>query len=118
MSDFFFKQETAYDVRISDWSSGVCSSDLLLDGALKGLLDHSQQEYIVSIHLVKLLSAVKTAITASPDAPWVPTVLAADRTSVVSGTRVSVRAGLGGRRYCKKQKTHNTSEYYRKTSSD
>src|SRR3546814_895606 len=77
MSDFFFKQETAYDVRISDWSSGVCSSDLLLDGALKGLLDHSQQEYIVSIHLVKLLSAVKTEITASPDAPWVPTVLAA-----------------------------------------
>src|SRR3546814_19087970 len=31
----------------------------LLDGALKGLLDHSQQEYIVSIHLVTLLSAVK-----------------------------------------------------------
>src|SRR3546814_3107281 len=25
---FFFKQKTAYDVRISDWSSDVCSSDL------------------------------------------------------------------------------------------
>src|SRR3546814_5442217 len=25
----FFKQKTAYDVRISDWSSDVCSSDLL-----------------------------------------------------------------------------------------
>src|SRR3546814_972223 len=25
---FFFKQNTAYDVRISDWSSDVCSSDL------------------------------------------------------------------------------------------
>src|SRR3546814_10085971 len=24
----FFKQKTAYDVRISDWSSDVCSSDL------------------------------------------------------------------------------------------
>src|SRR3546814_9266710 len=26
---FFFKQKTAYEVRISDWSSDVCSSDLL-----------------------------------------------------------------------------------------
>src|SRR3546814_19555299 len=25
---FFFKQKTAYDLRISDWSSDVCSSDL------------------------------------------------------------------------------------------
>src|SRR3546814_8997338 len=28
MSVFFFKQKTAYDMRISDWSSDVCSSDL------------------------------------------------------------------------------------------
>src|SRR3546814_2638710 len=27
---FFFKQKTAYEMRISDWSSDVCSSDLLL----------------------------------------------------------------------------------------
>src|SRR3546814_1470244 len=26
-----FKQKTAYEMRISDWSSDVCSSDLLLD---------------------------------------------------------------------------------------
>src|SRR3546814_15225856 len=25
---FFFKQKTSYDMRISDWSSDVCSSDL------------------------------------------------------------------------------------------
>src|SRR3546814_3218864 len=25
---FFFKQQTAYEMRISDWSSDVCSSDL------------------------------------------------------------------------------------------
>src|SRR3546814_3614517 len=31
---FFFKQKTAYDVRISDWSSDVCSSDLALSDAL------------------------------------------------------------------------------------
>src|SRR3546814_2238667 len=28
---FFFKQKTAYEMRISDWSSDVCSSDLLED---------------------------------------------------------------------------------------
>src|SRR3546814_4764516 len=26
---FFFKQKTAYELRISDWSSDVCSSDLV-----------------------------------------------------------------------------------------
>src|SRR3546814_18474509 len=26
---FFFKQKTAYEIRISDWSSDVCSSDLV-----------------------------------------------------------------------------------------
>src|SRR3546814_20162663 len=28
---FFFKQKTAYEMRISDWSSDVCSSDLALE---------------------------------------------------------------------------------------
>ena len=27
----FFKQKTAYEMRISDWSSDVCSSDLTVD---------------------------------------------------------------------------------------
>src|SRR3546814_4431860 len=31
---FFFKQKTAYEMRISDWSSDVCSSDLLELGDL------------------------------------------------------------------------------------
>src|SRR3546814_5945833 len=30
-SSFVFKQKTAYDLRISDWSSDVCSSDLATD---------------------------------------------------------------------------------------
>src|SRR3546814_8978224 len=30
---FFFKQKTAYEMRISDWSSDVCSSDLRSDSA-------------------------------------------------------------------------------------
>src|SRR3546814_5312831 len=29
LSLFFFKQKTAYEMRISDWSSDVCSSDLI-----------------------------------------------------------------------------------------
>src|SRR3546814_14103780 len=31
---FFFKQKTAYEMRISDWSSDVCSSDLLRRSAV------------------------------------------------------------------------------------
>src|SRR3546814_8102640 len=29
-SFFFFKEKTAYEMRISDWSSDVCSSDLMV----------------------------------------------------------------------------------------
>src|SRR3546814_8208910 len=31
---FFFKQKTAYEMRISDWSSDVCSSDLVSGSSL------------------------------------------------------------------------------------
>src|SRR3546814_988249 len=33
---FFFKQKTAYEMRISDWSSDVCSSDLVNDQLARG----------------------------------------------------------------------------------
>src|SRR3546814_12826289 len=33
---FFFKQKTAYEMRISDWSSDVCSSDLDATGGGSG----------------------------------------------------------------------------------
>src|SRR3546814_8840730 len=33
---FFFKQKTAYEMRISDWSSDVCSSDLQAGGGDAG----------------------------------------------------------------------------------
>src|SRR3546814_2638951 len=46
---FFFKQKTAYEMRISDWSSDVCSSDLgfveriiRLAIAVNVALDHPQ----------------------------------------------------------------------------
>src|SRR3546814_1044581 len=40
---FFFKQKTAYEMRISDWSSDVCSSDLCRDDRLI-LLDRVRRE--------------------------------------------------------------------------
>src|SRR3546814_8798969 len=42
---FFFKQKTAYELRISDWSSYVCSSDL--QGARRPvqLLGHLRRAY-------------------------------------------------------------------------
>src|SRR3546814_4356582 len=43
----FFKQKTAYEMRISDWSSDVCSSDLLPGDVLRrhvaGHEDHLRQ---------------------------------------------------------------------------
>src|SRR3546814_8509930 len=40
---FFFKQKTAYEVRISDWSSDVCSSDLL---AMTARQRRQQREFL------------------------------------------------------------------------
>src|SRR3546814_2946716 len=39
---FFFKQKTAYEMRISDWSSDVCSSDLLFTPEMAGQLDRDR----------------------------------------------------------------------------
>src|SRR3546814_5383018 len=36
---FFFKQKTAYEMRISDWSSDVCSSDLSDQVAIRESVD-------------------------------------------------------------------------------
>src|SRR3546814_5733718 len=50
---FFFKQKTAYEMRISDWSSDVCSSDLLGDflaqvvlGGLLHLLQDARGDFL------------------------------------------------------------------------
>src|SRR3546814_15961090 len=52
---FFFKQKTAYEMRISDWSSDVCSSDL--PGA------HHQPEEYDARHSRKCREQVKIDIT-------------------------------------------------------
>src|SRR3546814_5078023 len=42
---FFFKQKTAYEMRISDWSSDVCSSDLQdLDMRIGAALPFDQRD--------------------------------------------------------------------------
>src|SRR3546814_11392253 len=40
---FFFKQKTAYEMRISDWSSDVCSSDLIGRAAACRIPDRSHR---------------------------------------------------------------------------
>src|SRR3546814_6329607 len=41
---FFFKQKTAYEMRISDWSSDVCSSDLAgLDRGIAAAMLHQRR---------------------------------------------------------------------------
>src|SRR3546814_4744636 len=42
---FFFKQKTAYEMRISDWSSDVCSSDLQPARAAPDLLQRPSQRH-------------------------------------------------------------------------
>src|SRR3546814_3346745 len=44
---FFFKQKTAYEMRISDWSSDVCSSDLQADQRLAKVVFEQTVEAIV-----------------------------------------------------------------------
>src|SRR3546814_2696023 len=47
---FFFKQKTAYEMRISDWSSDVCSSDLALLVARDGALRHKDAVAAGALH--------------------------------------------------------------------
>src|SRR3546814_14542110 len=42
---FFFKQKTAYEMRISDWSSDVCSSDLLIEPFAEQRLEGGHQPF-------------------------------------------------------------------------
>src|SRR3546814_10867575 len=59
---FFFNQKTAYEMRISDWSSDVCSSDLFfaLDPngfAIQSFWPVSETKSILDIYVVGLKSA-------------------------------------------------------------
>src|SRR3546814_15339267 len=54
---FFFKKKTAYEMRISDWSSDVCSSDLAAALATGNsvLAKPAEQTTLVGFEAVKLL---------------------------------------------------------------
>src|SRR3546814_4899500 len=76
---FFFKQKTAYEMRISDWSSDVCSSDLTM----------VQPQYIrLSVfpththHGIKI-RLLKARVAPVPRSVVMPLPLAPDRASFV-----------------------------------
>src|SRR3546814_9861291 len=46
----FFKQKTAYEMRISDWSSDVCSSDLIGPNVSHGAEQSRCGEHVVRGH--------------------------------------------------------------------
>src|SRR3546814_19150344 len=66
---FFFKQKTAYEMRISDWSSDVCSSDLqvtlLVQPQLLGFAeaDDGARRYQVGMGVIATRWIVFTAVT-------------------------------------------------------
>src|SRR3546814_7994701 len=98
---FFFKQKTAYDIRISDWSSDVCSSDLqcrqlaLDDPVTAALLDHCARTGR-GFRIIDRFDRPARDAGGDPDT---------DRKSVVQGKSVSDRVALGGRRIMKKTTT-------------
>src|SRR3546814_12397119 len=49
---FFFKQKTSYEMRISDWSSDVCSSDLAVERVGIGVADARRHD--LDQHLARL----------------------------------------------------------------
>src|SRR3546814_17006243 len=119
---FFFKQKTAYEMRISDWSSDVCSADLLAGKRMMLLIMIVQEPNrcakIPAGHTCYNGVGIWDGCTAflnrrhgvplraSTISSWSDGIGAkADRKSVVKGKSVSVRVDPGGRRIIKKKKT-------------
>src|SRR3546814_18856127 len=104
---FFFKQKTAYDMRISDWSSDVCSSDLSF--GRRGFLPSvgapvERPRQMAEPQLQELPRRRSGRRPRRPFAPGVPGA-APDRKRVGEGKSVAVRVELdGGRIITKKYK--------------
>src|SRR3546814_20030529 len=65
---FFFKQKTAYEMRISDWSSDVCSSDLLPAADFHALMARSPRfQAFCTDHLSILLERAHRALREDAD---------------------------------------------------
>src|SRR3546814_13249031 len=93
---WFFKQKTAYEMRISDWSSDVCSSDLDVL-AWQPLPPFARAQRVGRRRLHPAAERSHRGLSARHLQLPVE-----DRKSVVSGKSVSVRVDLGGRRIIKK----------------
>src|SRR3546814_2848515 len=57
----FFKQKTGYEMRISDWSSDVCSSDLCVDHAFQAVDD---EEVTLLVVIAEVAGAEETLAVA------------------------------------------------------
>src|SRR3546814_2310192 len=107
---FFYKQKTAYDMRISDWSSDVCSSDLHRHAELAAQLVDQLLQVALFLRvqaggrLVQHQQARLGDHAARDLQPPLVPVGQVDRESVVEGKSVAVRVDLGGRRIIKKKK--------------
>src|SRR3546814_17438995 len=95
-------------MRISDWSSDVCSSDLTIAGYFGGWRDRSLMWFVDLMLVVPSFLLISIVVQRTKgDIFWLIVLLAVfswiDRKSVVSGKSVSVRVDLGGRRIIKKK---------------
>src|SRR3546814_1379346 len=105
----FFKQKTAYEMRISDWSSDVCSSDLLLEkygepcpealvesalDHIKLLQDHDFHDYKVAVKASDVFLAV-AAYAQLADAVDCPLHLGITEAGGLIGGTVKSALGIG-----------------------
>src|SRR3546814_5321331 len=84
---FFFKQKTAYEMRISDWSSDVCSSDLPphkgVGGTPMSHLTQSHSDLLArSRRIAGQVGAVERALLADKDCAEILHLVAAVRGAV------------------------------------
>src|SRR3546814_18420495 len=96
-------------MRISDWSSDVCSSDLSeSESRYAEPSKRSKGTRPKDSHALRCASGVKPEAPRTATAPRTPgrsarSARGGDRKSVVEGKRVSVRVELGGRRILNKK---------------
>ena len=79
MACFLGRNDRFVDPELDVEAWAVPDPAAFFEAAFGRLLDHGAPEYIVSCHLVKVLTAVREEVAAAPDAAWTPTLLAATR---------------------------------------
>src|SRR3546814_11202804 len=89
-------------MRISDWSSDVCSSDLNAEGRAVGMLCN-QGLHLGDGHAARLRHSRHLALGIVRRNLRIEAAARGDRKSVVLGKSVSVRVGIGGRLISKKK---------------